>query len=133
MIGIPSLDMLRYTELTAFKGWTNSYGSAEVKEEFLNLYSWSPYHNIKSNTCYPPMLVTVGEKDPTTPPQHGYKFVAAMQNQQTQCSNPYFLKIVWGGGHGFGVDSEQRIETQSEELAFLAQVLDLDVGRLKSN
>ena len=127
MIGIPSLDMLRYEKFTAFKGWTSGYGSPDVQEEFLNLYRWSPYHNIKSNTCYPAMLVTVGEKDPTTPPEHGYKFIAALQAQQAACPQPALLKIVWGGGHGFGVTSEQVEETQTQELSFLVKVLGMDV------
>ena len=131
MIGIPSLDMLRYEEFTAFKGWTSGYGSVSIKDEFLNLYNWSPYHNIKSNSCYPPMIVTVGEKDKVTPPQHGYKFVAAMQAHQP-CERPVYLKIVRGGGHGFGVSREQTLQTQSEEMAFLAKVLNMDVDRLKS-
>ncbi len=130
LIGIPSLDMLRYEKYTAFKGWTSGYGSVENKEEFLNLFKWSPYHNIKTNTCYPPMLVTVGEKDPTTPPQHGYKFVAALQAHQ-RYDNPVLLKIVWGGGHGFGITNEQTVETKSQEIAFLVKVLDLDVEKLK--
>lgn len=128
MIGIPSLDLLRYTKFTPFKGWTRGYGSPDIEEEFNTLYQWSPYHNIKSNTIYPPMMVTVGEKDNTTPPQHGYKFVAAMQAHQQLSTAPTLLKIVWGGGHGFGVTTEQRQETYSQELYFLAEVLGLEVA-----
>ena len=127
MIGIPSLDLLRYQHFTAFKGWTRGYGSSENPKEFSSLYAWSPYHNIKTNSCYPPMLVTVGEKDGTTPPQHGYKFVAAMQHHQKDCDHPALLKIVWGEGHGFGTTSEQTRTTESQELAFLAKVLGIDV------
>lgn len=131
LIGIPSLDLLRYNEFTAFSGWTRSYGSPEIKEEFFALRDWSPYHNIKTMQCYPPMLVTVGEKDPTTPPQHGYKFVAAMQNQGN-CGHPMLLKIVWGEGHGFGTTSEQSRETYADELTYLVKVLGLDImGKLK--
>lgn len=128
MIGIPSLDLLRYTEFTPFKGWTMGYGSPAIEEEFNTLYQWSPYHNIKSNTIYPPMMVTVGEKDNTTPPQHGYKFVAAMQKHQQIEAAPTLLKIVWGGGHGFGTTSEQRRETYSQELYFLVEVLGLNLA-----
>lgn len=130
LIGIPSLDMLRYEQFTAFKGWTSGYGSPENAEDFFNLYRWSPYHNLKTNTCYPPILVTVGEKDPTTPPQHGYKFVAALQALQQACHSPALLKIVWGGGHGFGLDQEQRTATQTQELAFLTKVLELPWEKL---
>ncbi len=129
LIGIPSLDMLRYEKFTAFKGWTSGFGSVAKKDEFLNLFKWSPYHNIKSSVCYPPILVSVGEKDPTTPPQHGYKFVAAMQAHQP-CESPVLLKVIWGGGHGFGTTSEQTIKTKSQELAFLVKALKLDVDNL---
>lgn len=124
LIGIPSLDMLRYQHFTAFKGWTRSYGSSENEAEFETLISWSPYHNIETMQCYPPMLVTIGEKDQVTPPQHGCKFVAAMQGHQN-CGQPVMLKVVWGGGHGFGNTSEQREETFTDELCFLAKVLEM--------
>lgn len=126
MIGIPSLDLLRYTQYTPFKGWTRGFGSPDVKEEFLNLYKWSPYHNIKVHSSYPPMMITAGEKDQTTPPQHAYKFVAAMQQHQQLEEAPTLLKIVWGGGHGFGVTNEQRQMTYAQELYFLAKVLSLN-------
>ncbi len=119
LIGIPSLDLLRYEQFTPFKGWTRGYGSVNVKEEFLNLYKWSPYHNIKNNTCYPPIMLTVGEKDQVTPPQHGYKFVAVMQDYQKNCAGAVLLNTVKGAGHSFGVDMNQVIDTQSKELLFL--------------
>ena len=130
MIGIPSLDLLRYTEFTPFKGWTRGYGSPAIEEECRALYKWSPYHNIKSNTIYPPIMVTVGEKDMTTPPQHGYKFVAAMQQHQQVSTAPTLLKIVWGGGHGFGTTNAQRRETYSQEIYFLAEVLGMTTRSL---
>lgn len=126
MIGIPSLDLLRYTQYTPFKGWTRGFGSPDVKEEFLSLYKWSPYHNIKAHSNYPPMMITAGEKDQTTPPQHAYKFVAAMQHHQQLAEAPTLLKIVWGGGHGFGVTNEQRQMTYAQELYFLSKVLALN-------
>ncbi len=125
LIGIPSLDMFRYQYFTPFSGWTRGFGSSENAEEFAILKSYSPYHNIKEGFCYPPMLITVGEKDETTPPQHGYKFVAAMQFNQ-KCENPVMLKIVRGSGHSFGVTSEQTNQTFTDELSYLAEVLHLD-------
>ena len=125
MIGIPSLDLLRYQEFTPFKGWTSGYGSPENEDEFEVLYSYSPYHNINNETCYPPILITAGEKDQTTPPQHAYKFLARMQHDQP-CNNPILMKIVRGGGHGFGTTPEQGREVRSQELAFLIKVLGLN-------
>lgn len=127
LIGIPSMDLLRYEKFTQFKGWTAGYGSPEKAKEFAALYKWSPYHNIKESTCYPPMLITAGEVDPTTPPQHAYKFVAAMQDHQSQCEQPILLKIVWGGGHGFGTTPEDTEKTYADELSFLCKVLGIRV------
>ncbi len=130
IIGIPSLDLLRYQEFTPFKGWSGGYGSPENEDEFKVLYSYSPYHNIKANTCYPPILVTVGEKDQTTPPQHAYKFIARMQYNQS-CDQPVLMKIVRGGGHGFGTTPEQSKEVLSQELTYLVKVLGLDQWKTK--
>ena len=124
LIGIPSLDLLRYHLFTPFKGWTKGYGSSEDPEEFSVLYSYSPYHNMRAGTSYPPMLVTVGEEDPVTPPQHGYKFVARMQHL-TDGLNPVLLKIVRGGGHGFGTTKQQTNQTRSDELIFLIKAMGL--------
>lgn len=126
LIGIPSLDMLRYQHFTAFKGWTRGYGSSDNSEEFRVLRRYSPYHNIREDHCYPPILVTVGEHDETTPPMHGYKFVAALQNQK-DCPGPSLLKIVRGAGHAFGTTPESWRRTYAEELGFLTQVLDVEV------
>ena len=126
IIDIPSLDMLRYHQLTTFKGWTRGFGSSENAEEFRALFAYSPYHNIESGVCYPPMLITVGERDQGAPPLHGYKFTAAMQAQQG-CDNPALIKIVWGAGHSFGTSREQTSQTQADQLAFLARVLELEM------
>ncbi len=135
LIGIPSLDMLRYHHFTALPGWTRGYGSSEDPEEFKVLYGYSPYHQAQGDgRCTPPTLVTVGEKDEVTPPLHGYKFVAALQHQRrraggaqeaVQCASPALLKIVRGAGHGFGTTPEQSRRTYAEELSFLAQALGL--------
>ncbi len=124
LIGIPFLDMLRYDEFNAVKGWTSGFGSPADPEAFKVLHSYSPYHNFREEQCYPPILVTVGENDESAPPMHGYKFVAAMQHKK-KCAQPALLKIVRGAGHRFGATPEQTRRTYAEELSFLAQVMGL--------
>jgi prolyl oligopeptidase len=124
MIGIPSLDMLRYQYFTNNTSWTNGFGSSGNKDEFENLMTWSPLHNIKPTQIYPPMMVTVGEIDPVTPPRHGYKFIATIQNSNQ--SNPMLLNVVRGEQHGFGTNTAQRNHTYTNELSFLWHVLKLD-------
>lgn len=132
LIGIPSLDMLRYHHFTALPGWTRGYGSADDPQEFRVLHGYSPYHralDLPSDRCTPPTLVTVGEKDQTTPPLHGYKYIAALQHQRRtsdRCGAPALLKIARGAGHAFGATPEQSRRTQAQELTFLAQVLGME-------
>ncbi len=132
LIGIPSLDMLRYHHFTALPGWTRGYGSADDPQEFRVLHGYSPYHQAleaDEDRCTPPTLVTVGEKDQTTPPLHGYKFIAALQHQRRkveQCGAPALLKVVRGAGHAFGATPAQSRRTYAQELGFLAQVLGME-------
>lgn len=122
VIDIPILDMLRYHQFTNGRYWIPEFGSADDHKEFKTLFSYSPYHNIKQDKCYPPTLIMVGEKDQTALPLHGFKFTARMQHAQG-CDNPVFLKMMWGAGHNFGKTPEQRIDSWTDELAFLVEVL----------
>lgn len=124
VIGIPSLDLLRYQHFRPFKSWTGWFGSSDDPHEFEVLSKLSPYHNVETDVCYPPMIVTVGEKDDRTPPLHGYKFVARAQSA-AECSGPALLQVVWGAGHIFGATPEQTSETWSDKLAFLSRVFQM--------
>jgi prolyl oligopeptidase len=122
LIDIPFLDLLRYDKFTGGRSFIPEFGSTEDPEEFQFLHSISPYHNIRSGQCYPPMLVRVGELDQTAVPMHGYKFIAAMQAAQ-KCANPILLKVMRGAGHNFGATPEQNIASSTEALAFLLRTL----------
>src|SRR5207244_8231590 len=52
------MDMLRFHQFTAGRFWVDDYGSADNPEEFKALLAFSPYHNIREGTHYPPTLVT---------------------------------------------------------------------------
>ncbi|NIR44317.1 MAG: S9 family peptidase [Gemmatimonadetes bacterium] len=122
LIDFPVLDMLRYDQFTLARAWRDEYGSVEDPDEFEALYAYSPYHNLKPDTCYPATLVAPGEKDETTPPLHGYKFVAALQHAQA-CDNPIFLRVSWDAGHAYGADLERAMDNWADQLSFLARVL----------
>lgn len=127
IIDIPFLDMLRYHEFTIWSGWRDAFGVSTNTRDFKALSAYSPYHNIKPETCYPPTLVSVGEKDKGAVPMHGYKFVAAMQAAQS-CTNPTLLKVIWNTGHSFGSSPDQTQGTYADQLAFLARVLEMEVS-----
>ena len=124
VIDIPILDMLRFDKFTNGRYWLAEFGSVENLQEFKTLHTYSPYHNIKEKTCYPPTLIMVGEKDETAVPSHAYKFTAHLQNAQ-DCQNPILMKLMPNTGHNFGSTPEQRVDSWTDELTFLEKVLEL--------
>lgn len=126
VIDMPFLDMLRYHKFSL--GFTSGYGSPEDPEDFKVLRAYSPYHNLKSGICYPPMLISVAERDQSTAPLHGYKFIAALQAAQS-CGRPVLMQQIWGAGHyTFGTTREQRNETLANQIVFLVRALGIEVA-----
>jgi len=124
VIDRPVLDMLRFDRFSQAAYWLPEFGSPRDREDFAALRAWSPYHNVKTGTCYPPVLVMTGDRDQVAVPLHAYKFTAALQAAQG-CANPVLLQIVRGAGHNFGATPEQTAETWADETAFLMRVLAL--------
>jgi len=125
VIDFPFLDMLRYHHFTTVKGWTEGYGSVEDQKDFQVLKAYSPVHNLKAGECYPATLTVGGEKDIITPPLHGFKFTAALQEAQG-CSRAGLLKLIPKAGHySYGTDPKETARTEAEILAFLIRSLEL--------
>lgn len=122
LMDISVTDMVRYDHFTGGAGWRSELGSSSHPEEFRALLAYSPYHNLKPGTCYPPTLITAGERDETTVPSHSYKFAAALQAAQG-CEKPALLQVMWGTGHTLGNTREQSAEILARQLAFLTQAL----------
>ena len=122
MIDRPVLDMLRFDRFSQAAYWLPEFGSPRDRDDFAALRAWSPYHNVKTGTCYPPVLVMTGDRDQVAVPLHAYKFTAALQAAQG-CANPVLLQLVRGAGHNFGATPEQTAETWADETAFLIRVL----------
>ncbi|MGB3007947.1 MAG: prolyl oligopeptidase family serine peptidase [Chitinophagaceae bacterium] len=112
------LDMLRYHKFTAGAGWSYDYGtSADSKEMFEYLYSYSPLHNIKS-AQYPATMVTTADHDDRVVPAHSFKFAATMQQNQ-KGSNPVLIRIETKAGHGAGKSTQQIIEEEADKWSFM--------------
>lgn len=122
LMDISVTDMMRYDQFTGGAGWRAELGSPENPEEFRALLAYSPYHNLKPGTCYPPTLITAGERDETTVPSHSYKFIAALQAAQG-CEKPVLMQVMWGTGHMLGKDREESAEILGRQLAFLTEAL----------
>ncbi|MCS6822282.1 MAG: prolyl oligopeptidase family serine peptidase [Microscillaceae bacterium] len=113
------LDMLRFHKFTVGWGWVVEYGSSErSKEEFENLYRYSPLHNIKEGVSYPATLVTTADHDDRVVPAHSYKFIATLQEKH-RGKNPVLIRIETKAGHGAGKSITKIIEEQTDVWSFM--------------
>ncbi len=121
---VPVIDMLRYHRWSAGHFWTGEYGNAEENpEHFQFMYAYSPLHNLKPGTAYPPTLITTADSDDRVVPGHARKFTAALQAAQGG-EAPILLRVETRAGHGHGKPVAKQIAEATDILAFLAEVLD---------
>ena len=117
------LDMLRFHKFTIGWAWDSDYGSPDKKEEFENLLSYSPLHNIKKGECYPTTLITTAERDDRVVPSHSFKFAAKLQEYQG-CQNPILIRIEGRAGHGAGTPKDKQINQIAEIYGYALSVID---------
>jgi prolyl oligopeptidase len=80
-------------------GWVVEYGSSDKEDEFRNLLSYSPLHNLRDGISYPATLVTTADHDDRVVPAHSFKFIAALQAKQ-KGEPPVLIRIETRSGHG---------------------------------
>ncbi len=125
------LDMLRYhtSSLNARK-WASDYGLSEDPDEFAALLAYSPYHNIRSDVCYPAVLVLADANDDRVAAWHSYKYAAALQAAQnaaqnaaqagiSDCRQPVLLRVETRSGHGAGASLSKMISEYADQWAFV--------------
>lgn len=116
------LDMLRFHKWTIGWAWTSDYGSPDDAEDFRYLLTYSPYHNVRPGTAYPPTLVTTGDHDDRVFPAHSFKYAAALQHAQAG-PNPVLIRIDVRAGHGGGKPTTKKIEEWTDTFGFLWKAL----------
>jgi prolyl oligopeptidase len=117
------LDMLRYHTASAnARQWSSDYGLSENEADFRAQYAYSPLHNVKAGTCYPPTLITTADHDDRVVPWNSFKFAAALQHAQG-CANPVLIRVETRAGHGSGKPVWMQIEDFADQWAFLADAL----------
>ena len=112
------LDMLRYHQFTIGWAWIPEYGSSEDPDMFEVLHAYSPLHNVRPGTRYPPTMVMTGDHDDRVLPGHSYKFAAAMQAAQGGTA-PILARIETSAGHGAGTPVSKQVEAAADRIAFL--------------
>jgi prolyl oligopeptidase len=119
------MDMLRFHKFTIGWAWVSDYGSSDEAAEFSALRAYSPYHNLKKGTCYPPTLVTTADHDDRVFPAHSFKYAAALQDAQG-CASPVLIRIETRAGHGAGKPTAKIIEEAADVWAFLVRSLGME-------
>jgi prolyl oligopeptidase len=120
------MDMLRFHKFTIGWAWTSDYGSSDNPEEFKVLYAYSPLHNLKPGTKYPPTLIATSDHDDRVVPGHSFKFAATMQADQAG-SAPILIRIETKAGHGAGKSVTKLIDETADTWAFVAHNMDMKV------
>jgi prolyl oligopeptidase len=136
------LDMLRFHRFTIGHAWRSDYGAVDkypneadpgniygTEEQFKALFAYSPLHNIKPGTCYPPTMIMTADHDDRVVPAHSFKFAAAIQAAQGKaknCANPTLIRIETRAGHGAGKPTAKIIEEAADRWAFLVRALGMD-------
>ncbi|HUN66137.1 MAG TPA: prolyl oligopeptidase family serine peptidase [Bacteroidota bacterium] len=120
---VPVTDMLRYQKFTVGRYWTGEYGNAEASaDQFRNLYAYSPLHNVKKGTTYPPVLITTADHDDRVVPSHAMKFCATLQEADAGV-HPILIRIDTKAGHGGGKPTAKQIEELTDIYTFLFETL----------
>src|SRR5437868_1314180 len=119
------MDMLRFQKFTIGWAWTSDYGSSDNPDQFKYLLAYSPLHNIKPGTCYPPTLAFTADHDDRVVPGHTFKYVATMQAAQS-CANPILVRIETKSGHGAGRPTTKLIDEAADRFAFLVKELHMN-------
>jgi len=119
------LDMLRFHTFTIGWGWASDYGTVDDPEQFSTLLAYSPVHNVRPGTAYPPTLITTGDHDDRVVPGHSFKFAAALQSAQTG-EAPVLVRVETDAGHGVATPTGKLIDQRADVLAFLVRALGVD-------
>lgn len=111
------LDMLRFHKFTVGAFWVSDYGSPEDPEMVPVLLSYSPLHNVRPGTAYPPTLIMTGDHDDRVFPAHSFKFAATLQYAQAGAA-PILLRVDRRAGHGLGKPRRMLLNEIADAWAF---------------
>jgi prolyl oligopeptidase len=115
---VPVVDMLRYHLFTVGRFWIPEYGSAEDPSQFTSLLRYSPYHNVRDDLTYPPILITTADTDDRVAPGMARKFAARLQAAPGNHS-PVLIRIETRAGHGAGKPVSKMVEEDADILTFV--------------
>ncbi|WP_319460134.1 prolyl oligopeptidase family serine peptidase [Micromonospora sp. RTP1Z1] len=112
---VPVLDMRRYHRLLAGASWMAEYGDPDREVDWAFLREYSPYHNVRGDRPYPPVLFITSTRDDRVHPGHARKMAARLREHGHDVS--YYENVE--GGHGAAANNEQHVFISALTLEFL--------------
>jgi len=131
---VPLLDMVRYHLFGSGMTWVPEYGNADLESDFAFIHAYSPYHHVKKGTDYPALLMLGADSDDRVDPMHARKFTALVQwaiAGQAGAKDALF-RLEANSGHGGGDLVKKTVENYTDQWAFLARELGVDLTQLKA-
>jgi prolyl oligopeptidase len=122
MPAVGVMDMLRFQRFGFGAQWAGEYGSSYDPGDFAILQAYSPLHNIRKGTKYPPVLITTADHDDRVMPGHSLKYAATLQEAQ-EGPAPILIRIETRAGHGAGEPTSKRVDEWADRFAFLRSAL----------
>lgn len=113
-IGVPLLDMRRYSQLLAGASWMGEYGNPDVAEDWDFIREYSPYQNLAAGTEYPEVLFYTSTLDDRVHPGHARKMAAKLEELGQDFL--YYENIE--GGHGGTANQQQLAMRTALEYAY---------------
>ncbi|MHB8527258.1 MAG: prolyl oligopeptidase family serine peptidase [Candidatus Acidiferrales bacterium] len=122
----PLLDMLRYHLFDNAHVWREEFGTAEDRDDFAVLASYSPYHRVQDGGAYPATMIVSGDADGNCNPLHARKMAARLQAANT---SPYPILLDYSPfrGHSPVLPLSERMEGLTDRMAFLCDQLGLPI------
>lgn len=114
--GVPLLDMRRYTRLSAGTSWIAEYGDPEDPRQWEFLRTFSPYHLVRPEQEYPPVLFWTATSDDRVGPVQARKMAERMRRQGHE--RVWFHEATEGGHAGAG-DNRQAARSHALSYDFL--------------
>jgi len=118
-IGVPLLDMKRYSKLLAGSSWMGEYGNPDVAEDWEFISKYSPYQNVEKGRNYPTVLFYTSTQDDRVHPGHARKMAALLDDM----GYDFFYYENIEGGHGGTANQEQLAMRTALEYAYFVRML----------
>lgn len=113
---VPLLDMKRYTKVSAGASWIAEYGDPDNPTDWEFIQTFSPYHNLRENIDYPPVLFYTATSDDRVGPVQARKMAARMLARGIPDVLFYENRE---GGHSGSADNAQRAHMLAMGIEFL--------------